>query len=650
MSLTACARRALAQREWREQSSFNPEFRQFVKERGITTSLEWFQAHGLKCAMASAITCDGVAVPSNMLLAYSAGLGKTLILVSIALVFGLRAVVVVPAVLLHQWRTEIVKHTVMTDTNIVTCRGAVASWPNITASTRFVLVSYASLSRAHASESRLPWSCESGWMAIFDEVHYIANKATLRYKSSMALVNSAMRIMPCITATGTPVKNGIGDLASVASVLGCGTVETFSDMCDAEWWKRAMDWKDVPANTLMMRWRQVYVITMGKEVLHRQLPMLMETVRVYEPFASELELTETLAINARRKCTGTLEHLILFDTFTRTNNLLSHPLAPRGHRVVRDTLERAGLIRPRVGKHRRVEVCSRCHGTKTSRRHVSRINEGVTSDDEDSRSNRRAPMKTCFRNHPVCSECMYSMVLQGCSLCAYDDALVKAGINLEPTTAEEIISISSKFREMRVVMQSIATDDSILIYGTSVATMLMLEVMVTATTPWREVIHLNYTVTDRDARIERWRITPRAVLISGIGVGGVGLTLVPQHDSGSGVWVLFSTVTINGSAMAQARDRAYRLGQRRTVTSVQFYPRGTIQSEDGWLAHNHRRINRECSEILPQLNGGECMRPVKIEDELSKSIVATMKELVMNRKRPGDVSGGNAARRPRFET
>lgn len=633
--LRACARRACAQRTWRTQSSYDPHFKAFLRASGIVTELEWFQALGLKQVMAgaSASARDRCVRPANALLNYSAGLGKTLLMISIVLVFKLRAVVVMPAVLLHQWHVEICKHTTLDAQHVVTCRGTIDNWPVISEHVRFVLVSYATLSRTRTQGRVLPWAHQPRWMVLIDEVQYIANRMTLRFQSSLELVRNDGMPRAVIVASGTPVKNGAGDMAAIAAVLNCDDVA--NSMHEPKWWRRTLDKHDAFLNSMLHAWRRQYVLSMGRDVLERKLPPLIEAKRVYTPFDTEVRLTEILASNARRKCNGSMEHVILFDTFTRSNCLLTHPLAPCGHRVVRALLETAGMLEPQASSASRGRVtCVRCHGARgTIQQTVSRtINDGLSSDDETS-SARMYSTHTCHANHPICSACVYATVLEGCPLCTYNDALDRVGISRTPASAQDLISMSSKFTHMSEVLRSICADDSVLIFGTSVAAMLMLEVMVRHVCPWRDVVHLNYTVSDRDTRIERWRNTPRAVLISGIGIGGCGLTLVPHHDTGSSVWVLFSAITINGCAMSQATNRAYRLGQRRTVTTVQFYPRGTIQSQDGWLAQNHARIDRECGEVLPELNCGVSMRPSRIDASVSKGIVHAMREIV-NLKRP----------------
>jgi hypothetical protein len=601
------ARRALAQRAWRQRSSYDEAYQAFMRARGVQTHMEWFQSFVVRYMLARTTLLNGVPVPPNTLLAMSAGLGKTLIIIATVLAFGLRAVVVVPAALVSQWRSEIVTHTVLKDTHVVSLHGARARWPALHDTVRFVLVSYSTLSRATAAGSTFPWDAMHDFILVFDEVHYICNQTTQRFEAAMATVYNNGARRACIAMSGTPLKNSVSDLAAITRVLS-SRYETGWLLGSVSWWRANALTPDVYATASIHEWREEYVLQCGQDVLLRKLPPLHSVSRVYDADEREHALCDALSAMVRTRRCGNTEERLVFQTFNRCNTLLTHPLAPRGRQCVRQVLAACNVEVP----HMPASTCVRCHGARRRNEMRSAVNEGMSSDEEHAPS--RARVNSCARGHPVCASCLTHVWIEGCATCIYEDAAVNVGMPLAYTSVEELINASSKFRELRAVLTDIPHDDTIIIFGSHISVLVLVQVLVNDVCPWRTCFQLNYTVRNRDECITNWKTTPRSVLISGTGVGGVGLTLVPLHSTGASCWVIFTQPSINLAAMDQARNRTFRLGQTRSVVVVNFAPRNTIQSHTGWLARNHMRIAREGSIALPLLHG-PCMQPTTIQRE-----------------------------------
>ncbi len=625
-------RRAVARAAWVQLSSACPAFTDHIRSVGLHTSLEWWQGYALRQMLSSAEAVGDEALPASVLIAFAPGLGKTLTALGVVLAFGLRAVVVLPASLLWQWREEVAAHTDVRDEHVVTLQGRARDWPVVSPSARILLVPYATLAYAWMHGSTLPWHGTTGWCVVLDEAHYIANQSTQRFQSVLALVHNAGARRPCIALSGTPVKNGLGDMAALARVM-CAEYESGSMMGDVRWWKCVALSHDRYAKDALVRWRARYIIGMPKDVLLPHLPPLVSVVRVYTPDEAEYELCDAIATSAGRCRGGEVEVGMLFDVFVRTNAALTHPLAPCGREALGKVMRSFGYAMP----VHRSRACVRCHGARPRGRHVMvRVNEGLSSDDEDEAVERGARM--CDFNHTLCNTCHALLGADGCPACAYEEMLTSVGLPLEPASVTDLIAMSSKTRQMAEVVASIPQDDTILVFSTSIPALYITQLVINTSAPWREVMHINYTVppASRPAIIKAWKATPRAVLLSGTGVGGCGLNLVPLHNTGSGMWVLFCNATINSASMEQARDRAYRLGQRRAVTVLYFSPLGTIQSwEGGWIKRNHDRIAAEARSVLPELaRAGVGVVPSRMDRGESEAVVASMQELVRpSRKR-----------------
>ena len=146
------------------------------------------------------------------------GTGKTLESLALLAKFQVqRSLIVVPASLLHQWYDCVVKFT-----NLTACILSGRTEPNLKANV--FIVSYGTVLRGGiGSVGRI---INRKWhMIIFDEIHCACNPSTRIYRSVCRL-----RTKYRLLLTGTPMRNQLRDMASLANIIYSGCLQRFDSM------------------------------------------------------------------------------------------------------------------------------------------------------------------------------------------------------------------------------------------------------------------------------------------------------------------------------------------------------------------------------------------------------------------------------------
>ena len=215
--------------------------------------------------------------PSGGIFADEMGLGKTFQMLAVHCVRPVRrSLIVVPPILLNQWKESIKQYT---GHDVAIYHGAsVKALATRLESFPLVLTTYGHVSAQKGSTGNplhaLHWD-----RIVFDEAHHLRNKQTNVHYGAR-LLRGTTRWM----VTGTPVQNRLADLGAIFSVLGVDT----SELTEPAMYTPLLD---------------LYMLRRTKITAGIVLPPISVT-SVNVSWRSEEERTVASALHARVPCTG----------------------------------------------------------------------------------------------------------------------------------------------------------------------------------------------------------------------------------------------------------------------------------------------------------------------------------------------------------
>jgi len=138
------------------------------------------------------------------------GLGKTIMMIGVMFTnFLPRTLIVVPIILLHQWRDELLR---ITGHNPLIYHGSQRNKLTLEKlqNAPIVLTTYNTLTLKDCILHKIKWN-----RIIHDEAHHLRNSKTRRYRASIKLCSRIRWLV-----SGTPIQNRIQDLFNLANIIG----------------------------------------------------------------------------------------------------------------------------------------------------------------------------------------------------------------------------------------------------------------------------------------------------------------------------------------------------------------------------------------------------------------------------------------------
>ncbi|KAL7563119.1 hypothetical protein ACA910_012302 [Epithemia clementina (nom. ined.)] len=195
-------------------------------------------------------------------------------------------------------------------------------------------------------------------MMIIDEAHFLKNRLTYW---TMACALSAMHSWRVIPLTGTPYNNGVGDLATLMTLI-----DPSEKSATTAWWERALGASQKTSSAIKEStemWHQHYILRRGKKSIEHLLPakiveqeivsMVLDQINVYTHYESRLAdvMREFLEEMKAGETNFRLRNIfqILMAVMSSMRMSLLHPLLPASGREVtkRFSPSRSKLLSPR---------------------------------------------------------------------------------------------------------------------------------------------------------------------------------------------------------------------------------------------------------------------------------------------------------------
>ena len=474
--------------------------------------------------------------PHGGILAHAMGLGKTLTMLSLIRAQDpCRTLVVCPKSLLVQWKIEAQRVGWTADT-LCTYHGMGRAVPAAVAGVHQLVFTTFDIVRLEHARAECPLHATVWSRVVLDEAHRICEQSSKTARAILALRASNRW---CIT--GTPFKNGMGDLMALSRFL------MVSPYCNISWWRRYGN--SIPK---LREWRHLFLHMCEKTVL--SLPPIQHNILEVDLPARERELyvqLHDIKWKVRVDDAGATahdQHELL--RILRQRQTANHPMLLAPIAAMRFLVEKGGYRRALP-----VGQCAAC-GTCAAR----------------SLSCGHALCAACG-DEPICAACIAA--------------------NLSPVPGEWLHSAKTRrlWSHLRDVTRIQTTDTKVVLFSQWTTCLDLLGWML----DHEGVGHARYdgrvnSADERAAVIEHFRVTPTCkVLLTSLGAGGEGVNLTFAS------LVVLMEPYWNMASEQQAIDRLHRIGQTGTTHVVRMQIKDSVEE---WVQSIQVRKSNELQRLL----------------------------------------------------
>ena len=420
----------------------------------------------------------------------------------------------------------------------------------------------------------VPWT-----RIVLDEAHRICEH-TSKTANAIRLIRAPNRW--CVT--GTPIRNGVGDIASLARFIN---VAPFSKPV---WWR-----VNSKNQKKLSEWRKMFLCIKTKDILSLpsvvQKTVLVESTRDesdYNDFLQVLDgegspkIAEQIGCISRLYMTTLQQNIInesfeLQDESKETGNTeeknMFYEKKPENE-LLKILRLRQAANNPILTLHSKIiSSISKCEQNSIEGSNSCCVCGTPVSYE----SSVKCPPERCAASHSMCSGCSTD------SSCCY----VCAGGYFR----RAIPPLSSKFKKISDEIDNVSEDEKIIIFSQWTTCLDLIARLIEA----KGIGYAQFdgrisAIADRNSVLERFKKERECrILLTSIGAGSEGLNLVVANN------VFIIEPYWNASTEQQAIDRCHRIGQNRTVKVIRFVSENSIEE---WVSDIKEKKSIELKRVL----------------------------------------------------